>query len=68
MEKLAGYYNTFLIKIWCDVSGSKLRGYIQHAGTHQQTRFTGSEEMNRFILNHLDVPGSDDLEKRGDTN
>jgi len=59
MEQISGYYNTFLIKIWCDISGSKLRGHIEHAGSRERAYFSGSEDMNRFILNHLDAPGSE---------
>ena len=67
MEQLAGYYNTFLIKIWCDEAGGKLRGYIQHASTQQHAYFASSEEMNKFILNHLDSPDGEVNQELGDT-
>ena len=51
-----GYYNTFVVKIWCDDRGEKIRGHIQHVSSQEHAYFLGLEYMTDFIASHLDPP------------
>lgn len=53
---MTGYYNTFVVKIWCDESGGTIRGYIQHVSSQERIYFLNLEDMNSFILKHLEPP------------
>ena len=54
-----GYYNTFVVKIWC--AEGKMRGHIQHVSTQQHTYFLRLEDMTSFIVNHLSPPPHDSV-------
>ena len=54
-----GYYNTFVVKIWCNDYGEMIRGYVQHVSSQEQSYFLNNESMNDFIMGHL-APPSDD--------
>ncbi len=56
MEQTTGYYNTFVVKIWCDKNSEQMRGQIQHASSQEQAYFGSLNEMQYFILNHLNPP------------
>lgn len=58
-----GYYNTFVVRIWCDDEGELTRGYIQHVGTDEHTYFLNMEDMNTFVLDHLGPPSSNSFPK-----
>jgi len=49
---LAGYYNTFVVRIWYDEAGKMARGRIQHIGSQIYTYFENLEDMNLFILSY----------------
>jgi hypothetical protein len=53
---IVGYYNTFVVKIWCDDSRKMARGYIQHVSTQELSYFLDFESMNDFMVNHLGSP------------
>jgi hypothetical protein len=64
-----GYYNTFVVRIWCDDEGELTRGYIQHVSTDEHTYFLNVEDVNAFILDHLGPPPSNSVteeERRGE--
>ncbi len=48
-----GYYNTFVVKIWCDDGGEMIRGHIQHVSTQEYMYFPSPENMTDFIVSHL---------------
>ena len=48
-----GYYNTFVVKIWCDYTGEMLRGNIQHVSTQERSYFLSLPDMTDFIVKHL---------------
>ena len=56
---MAGYYNTFVVKIWCDEVETTIRGHIQHVSTQEYTYFLGLEDMTNFIVSHLSPPSND---------
>jgi hypothetical protein len=53
---LAGYYNTFIVRLWHDTTGKQIRGQIEHTGTLEKAHFISLEDMNEFILNYLRKP------------
>ena len=53
-----GYYNTFVVKIWCDDSRKTIRGHIQHVSSRQFTHFLGLANMTDFIVSHLEPPAN----------
>lgn len=54
---MVGYYNTFVVKIWCNDSNELSRGYVQHVTTQQQQHFVDIDDLKDFILSHLVPPG-----------
>ena len=59
MKHTTGYYNTFVVKIWCDEAEGIIRGHIQHVSTQEQTYFLGLENMTSFIVDHLSPLAND---------
>lgn len=56
---MTGYYNTFVVKIWCNETDAALRGYIQHVRSQERVYFMDMKDMTDFMQNHLDSPFSD---------
>lgn len=56
---MTGYYNTFVVKIWCEEKGGTIRGYIQHVSSQEYIHFLNLEDMTNFVLNHLEPPPSE---------
>ncbi|UCH43367.1 MAG: hypothetical protein JSW16_02160 [Dehalococcoidales bacterium] len=54
-----GYYNSFVIRIWCNDDRELIRGYIQHVSTEEHTYFLHLEKIKDFITGHLDPPPGD---------
>jgi len=54
-----GYYNTFVVRIWCNDSNELSRGYVQHVTTRQQRYFMDIDDLTDFILSHLVPPAND---------
>jgi hypothetical protein len=48
-----GYYNTFVVRIWCNDEQELMRGYIQHVSTESHAYFLNLENMTDFITGHL---------------
>jgi hypothetical protein len=65
-ENMTGYYNTFVVRILIE-DQNKLKGYIQHLSTQEETHFINLEDMKKFILNHL-MPQNDDVSKPEENN
>ena len=61
MEQTRGYYNTFVVKIWCDETEGIMRGHIQHVTTQEYTYFLSLENMTNFIVSHLSPLPSDSV-------
>ncbi len=61
-----GYYNSFVVKIWSDEPGGRVRGHIQHVSSQESSRFLNLDKMLDFIIAHLSPPTSPLLE--GDEN
>ena len=59
MKPITGYYNTFVVKIWCDEG--KMRGHIQHVSTQEQVYFLSLENMTDFIVSRLNPPPNDSV-------
>ena len=55
-----GYYNTFVVRIWCDEAGELNKGYVQHIYSQEQRYFIDMEDLKDFIFTHLSPP-TDDL-------
>jgi len=55
-----GYYNTFVVRIWCDDTRELNKGYVQHIYTQEQRYFVDMDDLKDFIFTHLSPP-SDDL-------
>ena len=53
---MTGYYNTFVVKIWCDEAEDIVRGHIQHVSSQDRIHFLNIEDMTNFMLNHLEPP------------
>ena len=67
-----GYYNTFVVKIWCHASGEMTRGHIQHVSSQELIHFLNLETMTDFIKDHLAPEGAPSgvgvvYEERGET-
>jgi hypothetical protein len=60
---MTGYYNTFVVKIWCNEKDDALRGYIQHVRSQERVYFMDMKDMADFMQNHLDSPFSDIMEE-----
>ena len=53
---VVGYYNTFVVKIWCDDSGEMIRGHVQRVtSTKEHIYFSSLEDLTDFIVRHLDL-------------
>ena len=63
MERTKGYYNTFVVKIWCDEDEGIMRGHIQHVSTQEQTYFLNLESVIDFIAGHLSSPPNGSVTK-----
>ena len=61
MERMTGYYNTFVVKIWCNKAQGTIRGYIQHASSQERIYFLNLEDMMHFIQSHIDTPPNDSV-------
>jgi len=53
---MTGYYNTFVVRIWCDKAEETTRGHIQHVSSQDRIHFLNLEDMTDFILSHLKPP------------
>jgi len=53
MEPKAGYYNSFVIRIWTEKSSTSFRGCIQHTSSQERIYFTDLNSMNEFILANI---------------
>lgn len=51
-----GYYNTFVVKIWCDNCGQMVRGRVQHVHSQELLHFLDTKNMTDFMLQHLSPP------------
>ena len=56
-----GYYNSFVIRVWCNDDRELMRGYIQHVSTEEHTYFLHLGKITDFITGHLEPPASDSL-------
>jgi hypothetical protein len=57
MDLDAGYYTSFVIRIWSRKRSGGLRhGQITHVATRETAYFTESESVLSFIDAHLEVP------------
>lgn len=54
-----GYYNTFVVRIWCNGIRKLNRGYVQHVSSKEQRHFLDINDLTDFILNHLGPPADD---------
>lgn len=61
MERTMGYYNTFVVKVWCDEAQGIRRGRIQHVSSQEHAYFLSLQDMTNFIASHLGPPSSDSL-------
>ena len=48
-----GYYNTFVVKIWCSDYGEMVRGHVQHVSSQEHAYFSSLENMTGFVVSHL---------------
>ena len=48
-----GYYNTFVVKVWCDDHEEMVRGHVQHVSSQEHAYFSNLENMTDFVVNHL---------------
>ena len=56
-----GYYNTFVVKIWCDDHGEMVRGHIQHVSSQEYAHFSSLENMTDLLVSHLGSPSSNSV-------
>ena len=54
-----GYYNTFVVRIWCNDALELNRGYVQHVSSQEQQYFLAMGDLTDFILGHLIPPAHD---------
>ncbi len=59
-----GYYNTFVVKIWCTDCGEMIRGHIQHVGSQEYAYFLNNQNMTDFMASHL-TPSPSELSGGG---
>ena len=59
-----GYYNTFVVKIWCNDCGKMIRGHIQHVGSQEHAYFLNNTSMTDFMASHLNPPPPEPSDKR----
>ena len=53
---MTGYYNTFVVKIWCDEAVANTRGYIQHVSSQERVYFVNLEDVMDFMHSRLSPP------------
>jgi len=53
---LAGYYNTFIVRVWYDETGKPQRGHIQRTGTSEQAYFNKLEDIAIYIQSRSGKP------------
>ena len=58
---LVGYYNTFVVKIWCNDHGQMARGHVQHVSSKDYIYFLGLNDMNDFIISHVKLPSKNSV-------
>lgn len=51
-----GYYNTFVVKIWCQDTGELNKGHVQHVSTQEERYFLDMDDLTAFIRGHLSPP------------
>ena len=56
---MTGYYNTFVVKIWCDEAEGTIRGHIQHVSSQERIYFLNLDDMTKFMLSHLEPPSGE---------
>ncbi len=56
-----GYYNTFVVKIWCNEAEGIMRGHIQHVTARDYEYFLSLDSMTSFIVRHLGPPAHDSV-------
>lgn len=56
-----GYYNTFVVKIWCDDHEEMIRGHTQHVSSQEHAYFSSLENLSDFIASHLGPPPNDSV-------
>ena len=62
-----GYYNSFVVKIWSDEPGGRVRGHIQHVSSQESSHFLDLNKIVEFIMAHLGPPSpAEEGEKLGD--
>jgi hypothetical protein len=61
MEPARGYYNSFVVKIWCDPTSGRMTGHIQHVSSQTYQRFLNLADMNRFILDRVTADPDDSV-------
>lgn len=49
----AGYYSSFVVKIWVGDDQGLVRGYIQHVSTREGMHFLTIDRMLDFMKGHL---------------
>ena len=54
-----GYYNTFVVRVWCDDIGEPGKGYVQHVISQEKRYFLKMDDLTAFILDHLSPPKDD---------
>ena len=54
-----GYYNTFVVRIWCSDHGEMVRGRVQHVGSEEHAYFLNTTNMIDFMTGHLKPPPSE---------
>ena len=54
-----GYYNTFVVKIWCDTCGQTTRGHVRHVGSQALVHFRDMAGLSDFVLAHLEPPSAE---------
>ena len=50
-----GFYNSFVVRIWTNEQG-RVRGLIEHTGTHERLAFLDPEAILPFLRAHLIAP------------
>lgn len=61
-----GYYNSFVVKVWSDEPGGKVRGHIQHVSSQESSHFLNLDKMLDFIISHLGPPVAPPLRGNGE--
>ncbi|MDY6918287.1 MAG: hypothetical protein SVP26_10160 [Chloroflexota bacterium] len=62
-----GYYNSFVVKIWSEEPGGRVRGHIQHVSSQESCNFLDLDKIVEFITAHLGPPSpAGEREELGD--